>query len=603
MKRMMVLGWLLVTILLCSCQPTISVDPPEVEFQDVSLSLSSVEPEDHLDLFTYDLEAPLEVQELDRWQQRGITFIDLTYASPTGNRVPATLLLPKGAGPFAGLVVQHGMPSTREAMYWLGQSYAQVGAVVVMIDAPWARPERQECEGYSCKTVPRFTEEDRTDQIELMLDLQRAVDLLLSRPEVDPQRLAYVGVSYGGAMGGLFAGIENRLKAYVLVVGDGGLVEHTAEPDSEGYPDHWSDAWVSAMWPIEPLHYIGRAAPAALLFQNGTKDRMVPPRDALRYQQAGSQPKTVMWYDAGHGLPVESLQDQSDWLYHHVGLGNLTFLKPNFSAAAVTPDRLIVAWPLMVAVSLILLFLDIVLGTPWTFGSLLNWVLVVFFFGPVGFLVYVITYRQPSRSINVATPLPLSKSALGSTVWSVAANLVGGIIVIGIVLTFPDVFNRAIYLQIIFSLLMPFITGFLVYHLVRMLSSLGSRYRLNLRRTIFAEVVSTCLVLGGAYPVVIILIDSWLSWLFPFGWRLANPVLYVILFLGAIAGAILAFPAHYWLIRSGLIVWRLPVPAREFESFQIEETVRLRWYQTLGVVMSALVIMLVGITIATLITL
>ena len=36
------------------------------------------------------------------------------------------------------------------------------------------------------------------------------------------------------------------------------------------------------MWPIEPVHYVGCAAPAAILFQNGTQDGLVSPADALR---------------------------------------------------------------------------------------------------------------------------------------------------------------------------------------------------------------------------------------------------------------------------------------------------------------------------------
>ena len=54
----------------------------------------------------------------------------------------------------------------------------------------------------------------------MIIDLRRAVDLLASRSDVDPERIAYLGVSYGGMMGGLLASIEDRLQAYVLIVGD-----------------------------------------------------------------------------------------------------------------------------------------------------------------------------------------------------------------------------------------------------------------------------------------------------------------------------------------------------------------------------------------------
>jgi hypothetical protein len=35
--------------------------------------------------------------------------------------------------------------------------------------------------------------------------------------------------------------------------------------------EEW-ERWLAAMRPIEPINFIGRAAPAALLFQAGTKD-------------------------------------------------------------------------------------------------------------------------------------------------------------------------------------------------------------------------------------------------------------------------------------------------------------------------------------------
>ena len=99
------------------------------------------------------------------------------------------------------------------------------------------------------------------------MDLRRAVDLLAARPEVDRRRPAYVGVSYGAAMGGLLAGVEGRLKAYVLAVGDGGLVSHFTGPDDTDGPRQRLAAtdrerWLAAMRPIEPINFVARAAPA-----------------------------------------------------------------------------------------------------------------------------------------------------------------------------------------------------------------------------------------------------------------------------------------------------------------------------------------------------
>jgi dienelactone hydrolase len=268
------------------------------------------------EVFVYDPQAPLDIQEVSRHQEVGVTVIDLTYASPKGGWVPATLVFPDGNGPFAGMLFQHGMPSTRQPWISAGAIYARMGAVVLLIDAPFAR-----WYGYEPVT---FTEQDRREQIQLIVDLRRGVDLLLSRPEVDPERLAYVGISYGGAMGGLLAGVEDRLKAYVLQVGDGGLVTHLTGPEDRAAwlarPEDERRQWVAWMWPIEPIHYVGCASPAALLFQNGTMDTAVPPADGLRYQVAGSEPKTVRWYQAGHSLNTAALQDQVEWLAEMIGI-------------------------------------------------------------------------------------------------------------------------------------------------------------------------------------------------------------------------------------------------------------------------------------------
>jgi hypothetical protein len=86
----------------------------------------------------------------------------------------------------------------------------------------------------------------------------------------------------------------------VLAVGDGGLVSHFAGPDDtdeplQALPGEEQERWLQAMRPIEPINFIGQAAPAALLFLAGTKDESIPQQDARRYYQADSQPKEVRW--------------------------------------------------------------------------------------------------------------------------------------------------------------------------------------------------------------------------------------------------------------------------------------------------------------------
>jgi len=229
--------------------------------------------------------------------------------------VPGFLFLPEGKGPFPALILMHGLPSDRHAITGHAERYVRTGAVVLIISAPHGRPD-----GVQRQAI-NFTLQDSVEQVQLIVDLRRGIDLLIAHELVDSTRIGYVGGSYGGAIGGLLAGVEDRIKAYVFIVGDGGVVTHFR---SDGALERLSPAvrqrWLDAMEPIEPINFVGMAAPAPLLFQNGRLDQFVRVHDAEKYQNAGSEPKTIRWYDAGHGLPEEAFLFQAEWLEMHIGI-------------------------------------------------------------------------------------------------------------------------------------------------------------------------------------------------------------------------------------------------------------------------------------------
>jgi dienelactone hydrolase len=265
------------------------------------------------DLFSYDRAQPLALESRSDGVRDGVESRTISFASPRGGRATGLLLVPEGPGPFAGIVLMHGMPGTARQMERQAAALARRGAVVIAIDAPWAR----------AGNVILWDSQDSANQVQLIVDLQRAVDVLLARDDVDSARLAYVGVSYGGAMGGLFAGVERRLATYVLRVGDGGLIAHFTGAEDPPTPPGVSEAawraWRAAMDPIEPIRFVGRAN-APIFFQNGEQDRLVPPADARAYHAAAAGNRKISWYPAGHGLDQQATLDMYDWLHQRIGL-------------------------------------------------------------------------------------------------------------------------------------------------------------------------------------------------------------------------------------------------------------------------------------------
>ena len=102
----------------------------------------------------------------------------------------------------------------------------------------------------------------------------RAHSLIRSFPEVDAERTAVTGISWGGYLTCIVAGLDNRFKAAVPVYGCGFLHENSAWlKDFANMSAEHRAKWIQ-LW--EPSQYAGSAA-MPMLFVNGGKDFAYPP--------------------------------------------------------------------------------------------------------------------------------------------------------------------------------------------------------------------------------------------------------------------------------------------------------------------------------------
>ncbi|MDF1503453.1 carboxypeptidase regulatory-like domain-containing protein [Roseisolibacter sp. H3M3-2] len=276
-------------------------------------------------LFAYDADAPLNLKRTVEATVNGLQRSVISYDSPAGGTVTGLMVEQVGrTGRRPGLVVMHASTSpsgpaqgARAAIFMM-QEAAQRGAIVIGIDHPYARRN-----GTSSPQFP-LDMRDRPEHIQLMQDLQRAVDVLVAQESVDPARIGFLGYSYGAMMGAGFVGVERRLKAAVLAAGMGGHV--TAVTNAVLLPqlNTFSTCAARAAWfrenvPIEPIRFIPNAAPTALLFQIGKFDANVLLADAQALYDAASSPKEALYYDTGHGLNPQAIVDRYAWLATHLG--------------------------------------------------------------------------------------------------------------------------------------------------------------------------------------------------------------------------------------------------------------------------------------------
>jgi dienelactone hydrolase len=274
-------------------------------------------------LFDYDQKLPLDVKSAVIHAKNGVTVHDLTYASPKGGRVTAYLVVPPGKGPFAGLLFGHWGPGNRTEFLPEAVLYAEAGAVSLMIDYPWVRPApwRRNTRDLSQPEL------DRDIFSQAVIDLRRGIDLLLSRPDVDAKRMAYVGHSYGAQWGAILSAVDKRMKTTVLI---GGVPDQAAlwlendDPNTvafrESTPKEQLQKYLEINGVLDAIRYISHAAPVPLLFQFATHERYFNEAAMKRYDQAASEPKVVKWYDTGHELnDFQALIDRAEWLQKQIG--------------------------------------------------------------------------------------------------------------------------------------------------------------------------------------------------------------------------------------------------------------------------------------------
>jgi hypothetical protein len=280
---------------------------------------------DLLRAFEYDVSVPFDVRETAVEVRGGVSIHDISYAGARGGRVPAYLVVPAGNAPFAAVLFGHWMmPGSplRNRREFLDEAVllARSGAVSLLIDAPMVRP------GYVADEDP-LSPAGAHAAAQQVVDFRRGIDLLLSRHDVDPRRIAYVGHSFDAKVGAMLAGVEKRISSFVLMAGsydDKYYVFHSGEPEVLKLRKEPGDARIREYFEKypwdEPAHFTDHSAPAAVFLQFGRKDMPIPESYARHCYDLFSKPKKIAFYDAGHELNAAARRERIEWLAERLKL-------------------------------------------------------------------------------------------------------------------------------------------------------------------------------------------------------------------------------------------------------------------------------------------
>jgi dipeptidyl aminopeptidase/acylaminoacyl peptidase len=269
----------------------------------------------------------LEYGELERWTYSEVGGLDTdsfiepelvhypTFDSASGGpeKIPAWLYKPAGEGPHPVIIVIHGGPEgqTRPTFSSTYQMWlAKLGVAIVL-------PNVRGSSGYGKHYMSLDNGFKREDSVR---DIGALLDWVATRPDLDKNRVAVYGGSYGGYM--VLASsvhFSDRLKAAVDVVGISNFVtflENTQDYRRDlrraEYGDEREPAMREHLLSISPLNHVDKISIPMLVVQ-GENDPRVPVTESQQMVDALRAQGQPVWYmkalNEGHGFRKKENRD------------------------------------------------------------------------------------------------------------------------------------------------------------------------------------------------------------------------------------------------------------------------------------------------------
>jgi FtsP/CotA-like multicopper oxidase with cupredoxin domain len=207
-------------------------------------------------------------------------------------------------------------------------------------------------------------------------------------------------------------------------------------------------------------------------------------------------------------------------------------------------DGFVYAWLIVAVSSAAYVAWDQFHGNPEPVVMKWGFVLVTLYMGPIGLLLYVMADKEPAPGGHEAFIKPLWKQGVGSTVHCVAGDATG-IIVAAVAVA---LIGLPMWLDLIIEYTAGFLFGLLIFQALFMRKTMGGTYRENVRRSFLPEFISMNCMMGGMAPVMVVLMmgrDMRAMW--P-----GEPLFWMVMSLGVIAGFAVAYPVNVWMVARGL---------------------------------------------------
>lgn len=276
---------------------------------------------------------PLNPEVVGTIDADGYSIQKVIFESQPQHRVTANLYLPDGEGPFSGIVVSSGHSRTAKTAEYnqrFGIMFARHGMAALCFD-PIGQGERSQILDVDGK--PRFsgttTEHflvgvgsilvGRNTARYRIWDAMRAIDYLVSRPDIDPERIGFTGCSGGGTLTSYVMALDHRVicaapACYLTTFRR--LIETVGPQDAE------QNIFGQVDYGLEQTDYVLLRAPEPTLISSTTGDFFDIAGAWDTYRQASriyarlGRPEQIdlVEVEGDHGVQPQNLAAITQWM-------------------------------------------------------------------------------------------------------------------------------------------------------------------------------------------------------------------------------------------------------------------------------------------------
>lgn len=262
----------------------------------------------------------------------GLILEELRFSGGPSERIPGMLVIPKDTpGPLPAVICLHGTSGTWERL--MEEPFVQRGAAlpgwarelarrgfVTLAITQYSTPPRKEPWDWEwSKLLPAY---GRTGMGRLVSDVVLCEEYLISRPEVDPERIGVSGFSLGGIVSFYSFAVDERLAAAAVFCGGVGSVRTVIREGSTRY--HSAYYYIPGLLEehLDHPELIRTLAPRPILVCGGTEDIGMPLSGLREFQDAaereygkrGVEDNIKMHMDEGpHAMTLRAFDAMAAW--------------------------------------------------------------------------------------------------------------------------------------------------------------------------------------------------------------------------------------------------------------------------------------------------